>query len=107
MRLVAISNPVTNSASCGNTMARILVKNNGANTINSMTLSYTVDGGSAIAYNWNGTLLSTETTIINLPEMVLATGAHTLDVNVGISNDANITNNDKSVYFFCKYLRRI
>ncbi|WP_299886069.1 glycosyl hydrolase [uncultured Lacinutrix sp.] len=99
VRLIAISNPISNSMTCGATTAQILLKNNGLNTINSIDISYTIDGGTSSSFNWNGTLLSTEQITVNLPEMELNTGSHSLGVIINISNDANIANNNKTVNF--------
>lgn len=98
-KLIAINNPTSNSLTCGSPTAQIQVKNNGLNTINTIDISYSVDGGSASNFIWNGTLLSSEQTSVELPVLVLDIGSHSLDVTIEINNDANVINNNKTVTF--------
>jgi hypothetical protein len=49
------------------TTPMIQVKNTGSNTISSLEIEYTVQGGTPLTYTWSGTILSNETTEIVLP----------------------------------------
>lgn len=77
---------------------QIGVKNNGLNSITEITINYTIDGNNN-TFQWNGSLTSQSTTIIDLPQVNLPRGIHTLDVVLATTNDAFNDNNDGSIIF--------
>ena len=84
---------------CGNVMPQIEVKNNGVNTINSVDVSYTIDGTTNL-FTWNGTITSTNTAIIDLPQLTLNRGVYELNVTSTIPNDTFASNNSLSKTIF-------
>ena len=83
-----------------NIEAEILVKNNGASTITSIDVVYTIDGVDS-NYNWTGSLASEATTTITLPQFSLAKGIHTFSATTTTANDAYAINNgseEKVIY---------
>ena len=98
VKLVQIQNP-TLDINCGNVSPIVEVKNNGTNSISSVTVNYTVDG-TPYNYVWNGTLASSATTTIALPALVLARGVHSLNVTTTITNDAYPDNNNGLTPFY-------
>lgn len=101
IKLLSINNPVnTGVINCNtNVLPDITVKNNGLNTINTIDVNYTVDGGALQTYNWIGTLASTLSTTITLPLLSLSRGQHVLSVEAIIASDSNVTNNSSDVIF--------
>ncbi len=81
---------------CGDVFPKLVVKNNGANTINSIDITYTVDGGTPDAFTWNGTLASLEQTTIDLPTLNLDRGIHQFVASANIANDQFSNNNNSS-----------
>lgn len=79
---------------------QVEVKNNGINTISSVTIIYTIDGGTSNNYIWNGTIASNASTTINLPQASLNRGVHTLNVTTTITNDAYSDNNSGTKTFY-------
>ena len=81
----------------------ITIKNNGSVDLTSATITYNVDGGSDITYNWSGNLSTGSSQNISLNSMsVWSSGAHVF--NVSISNpsgqlDGNSNNNQASSNF--------
>ena len=100
VKLISIENPNFNNIVCGDVIPQIVVKNNGLNTITSIDVAYTLDGGSVNNYIWNGSLVSTETTTIDLPELNLSNGSHDLNIETTIANDVFPNNNNSSTTFY-------
>lgn len=99
VKFVKFVNPGIN-VNCVNTITpEIEVKNNGSNTLSSITINYSVDG---IPYTflWNGTLASTVNTTITLPTLTASRGAHILNIATTTSGDAFGDNNNGSTQFF-------
>lgn len=78
---------------------QVEVKNNGINTISSITINYTIDG-TPNNYIWNGAIVSNASTTINLPQVTLTRGVHTLNVTTTITNDAYSDNNSGTKTFY-------
>ena len=86
---------------CGEIIPEIVVENNGLNPINSVDVSYSIDGGSLQFITAPVTLASEESTTIQIPSLNLATlGDHSLNVTVSIENDAFADNNEITHNFF-------
>ena len=99
IKFLSIKNP-TADINCGSTITpKVEVKNNGINTISSITFNYSIDGTPS-SFVWNGSLASAVTTEINLPATFLLRGVHTLDVTTVIVNDAYSDNNSGSTNFY-------
>jgi hypothetical protein len=88
-------NGISAEISCNANVTPLLeVKNNGANPINSVDVTYTIDGVEN-NYNWTaGTIPVGQTTVISLPNINFTRGLHTLKVSSTIANDAHLVNND-------------
>lgn len=99
LKFVSIQNPGININCGANITPQVEVKNNGTNSISSVTVNYTID---ATPYNyvWNGTLAPSATTIIDLPAATLSRGVHSLNVTTTITNDAYSDNNDGLTQFY-------
>ena len=99
IKFLRIKNP-TAEINCGSTVTpRVEVKNNGLNTITTITVNYTIDGVPS-SFVWNGSLASSAITDIDLPSAVLSRGAHTLNVTTLILNDAYSDNNNGTSSFY-------
>ncbi len=98
IKLIDIINP-TSSVNCGAVTPIIEVKNNGINTITSISISYTID---EVDYTktWNGSLISEYIIDINLDEHTLVKGEHQLSVTTTINNDTYADNNIANLSFF-------
>lgn len=81
-------------------MPTIKIKNFGQDTIHTLTINYTVDGGSNNTYQLSGVLLIPGTsTNVNLPSITVSPGNHTLSATSSNPNgfaDDNITNDNKT-----------
>ena len=100
VKLTSINNPNNNNIICGNVSPQVLVKNLGINTISSIDVTYTIDGGTANNFTWSGNLVSQATTTIDLPILNLIQGAHNLSIITTITNDAFPNNNNATVTFY-------
>ncbi|PUZ23915.1 Por secretion system C-terminal sorting domain-containing protein [Chitinophaga costaii] len=51
-----------------------ILKNKGTDPLTSVKITYTINGGSPVTYNWTGNLASLATTTLSLPSSVVDTG---------------------------------
>jgi hypothetical protein len=65
-QLYSITNPTSSVCSGNNIIPTIILRNNGSTTLTSATISYTVNGGSPVNFNWTGSLPTGGVTTINL-----------------------------------------
>lgn len=96
IKVISVFDNNSSRVSCGDVSPSVYVKNNGQNTINSISFNYSVDGGSTQNYIWNGALNSESTISITLPSLNLNAGVHDIQVEAVITNDVFITNNTVS-----------
>ena len=99
IKLVSIDAPVNGSKSCGIVSPQITVKNQGINTITSIAVNYSIDGGNNSVYNWKGSLNSEASTQITIPEFSLSKGEHIINLETIITNDSYSSNNTSSNSF--------
>lgn len=82
----------------------VVLKNNGAETITSVTYTWDLDNGTPTANTWNGNLLAGETTTLNLgPITVPTNGNHVFNVSCSSPNggdDTNPGNDDRQKQFY-------
>jgi len=73
---------------CGsNYIPNVTISNGGSQTVTTAVISYSIDGGTAQNYNWNGSLAQFQTQVINLPPVQLLTGNHTFSATVSQVNN--------------------
>jgi len=98
--LIRIENPNNNSFVCNDDInPQVTVKNNGTNTITSIDVNYNIDGGANSTFTWTGNLVTGATTTIDLPQIVLPTGGHILNIETTIANDAFPNNTGKTTIY--------
>ena len=88
------------NAGCNTTYSPVLkFQNSGSNVINTVAISYTIDGATPVNTTWTGTINPCES--INFPLTVgaLTVGTHTIVATTTLSNDEDITNNSKTAFF--------
>ncbi|WP_297868648.1 T9SS type A sorting domain-containing protein [uncultured Flavobacterium sp.] len=99
LKFVSIQNPGIN-ISCGSSiMPQVEVKNNGTNSVSSVTINYLIDT-TPYNYVWNGLIAPSATTIIDLPTATLTRGVHSMNVTTTITNDAYPDNNSGLTQFY-------
>ena len=73
---------------CGsNYIPNVTISNGGSQTVTTAVISYSLDGGTAQNYNWNGSLAQFQTQVINLPPVQLLPGNHTFSATVSQVNN--------------------
>jgi hypothetical protein len=82
-----------NFINCGTFNPTISVKNNGATTINEITVDYKYNG-TPLQYVWNGVSIAGAITAINLPSITTPVGIYTLNASATTPNDAYADNNE-------------
>ncbi len=93
--VVSISYP-GNSVCAGSFSPKVTVKNSGQNTITSLSVNYSLNGGATSSFTWTGSIASQATTVITLPSITINPGAHNLTVILNSPNggtDGNMANN--------------
>ena len=99
VELTQISSP-NNSVTCGQVTPKLLVTNNGQNTLTSFTVNYAIDGGANQTFNWTGSIASNTNTTIELPTIAAASeGSHTLQTDIVLADDFNTFNNSATTSF--------
>ncbi|MBK5286447.1 MAG: T9SS type A sorting domain-containing protein [Bacteroidia bacterium] len=66
----------------GSIAPSVTIANNGTNTVSTINMQYTIDGGSPVAYSWTGTLAPAATASVSLPSSAVAIGSHLLAVSI-------------------------
>ena len=100
IKLSEIQSPSSATINCGSEVTpQVIVKNNGLNTINTVTFNYTLNLV-PYSYVWTGIINSTESITIALPQNTLNKGSYNLIVNSTIPNDAYSDNNTGSKVFY-------
>jgi hypothetical protein len=88
---------------CGsNYIPNVTISNGGSQIVTTAVISYSIDGGTAQIYNWNGSLAQFQTQVINLPPVQLLPGNHTFSASVSQVNngvDELAVNNTTSTQF--------
>lgn len=72
------------------------LQNGGTQTMNSATITYTLNGGAPQVYNWSGSLAQFVSTTVTLPQVTLTMGANNFSATVSAPNsqvDENSGNN--------------
>ena len=88
-----------NSVQCSGITPKILVKNNGLNIINTVTVNYSIDNED-FNFQYNGSIPSGQNKEISLhSNNSLDFGIHALNIIISIDNDAFAENNSASVNF--------
>jgi len=54
----------------------VTLQNKGANTLTSVTINYTIDGGAPATFNWTGSLATGATASVTLPSTAIISGTH-------------------------------
>ena len=100
LKLASIESPTT-KISCGGSFApQLTVKNNGSNTISTVTVNYNYDG-TPQTFTWNGNIAASGTQSIDLPPFTVNTvGSYKLSINTTTTSDAFADNNLGSVPFY-------
>ena len=84
---------------CGETASpSVVVQNNGYDPITSLSIDYSINGGSSETYSWTGSITSLGSTSIELPSIGYSP-SDTNSVNITISDDENNENNSNIFYF--------
>jgi hypothetical protein len=90
-------------SSCATSITPVVtLKNFGATTLTSVTITYNVDGGANSNYSWTGSLATNATANVTLPSMTVSSGAHTFNSSIASPNggaDGNSANNASSSSF--------
>jgi len=102
-QLYSVIEPVQNYF-CENIQVspKIVLRNQGVNTLVSAVLNYQLDGGTVVSQNWTGSLATGQQDTIILSPITLTTGNHTLRTfvsNPNNDNDGFPTNDEKIVNF--------
>ena len=73
---------------CGsNYIPNVTISNGRSQSVTTAVISYSIDGGTAQNYNWNGSLAQFQTQVINLPPVQLLPGNHTFSATVSQVNN--------------------
>ncbi len=85
------------SVACGASHNSIITfENAGTNTISSVAISYTIDGGSSTNLNWSGSLSSCQSIDFPITIGSLTRGTHNIAYTTTTNSDGNSANNTKT-----------
>ena len=99
VRINKVTN-LDNVINCGDVVSPMLqITNEGQNSITSLTLDYSYDGGAQSSFTWTGTLASEGSTTVTLPNETLGVGNHSIAVTANLTGDTYTDNNSVSASF--------
>ncbi len=80
----------------------VTLRNGGSTNLTSCKLTYKIDNGASLTYNWTGNLIPKATADVTLPTVTTTLGAHTLNVVTSLpsGNTDQYTANDSKTYDF-------
>ncbi|MFM8949463.1 MAG: M43 family zinc metalloprotease [Bacteroidota bacterium] len=85
-RMMGVDFPTGNI--CSGTITPVIqLKNQGADTLTSVLITYNIDNGTPQTFNWTGSLASLATTTITLPTITTGGGAHTFYAASSLPNN--------------------
>lgn len=91
------------AVSCDSTINPVIkIKNYGINTLTSLTLNYSIDGGTVNTVLWTGSLTTNAYDLITLPSLNAGGGSHNITAFTSYPNglpDGNSANDSKTFYF--------
>jgi hypothetical protein len=79
---------------------KVVVKNFGTDTIVSMDVKYSVDGGSAVVFAYAGALPSGSTDTVTFPAMNIPSGSHSICAYTALTGDSNTFNDSTCGSFY-------
>jgi photosystem II stability/assembly factor-like uncharacterized protein len=100
IQLIAVENLTSMQINCGAITPKLRVLNNGQNSINSVDITYSFDGINETPLTWTGTIGSQATAVLDLVDITLASGTHSLNVTTTINNDYFTHNNSAEITFY-------
>lgn len=81
---------------------KILIKNNGANAVTTMSIEYSIDGNIPSVLPWTGNILFGDSAYITFPLISYGAGSHTFSVNVvnvnGVTDEFVFDNSLQSLF---------
>lgn len=98
-QMAAVVSPAGNYSGCSATQNEnvvVTLRNAGTNTLTSCTINWQIDTNAPTAYNWTGSLNTSQVASVTLGNIALPAGSHTLTVTVSNPNngtDGNAANN--------------
>ncbi|MFN8713419.1 MAG: T9SS type A sorting domain-containing protein [Bacteroidota bacterium] len=104
-QMAAVVSPAGAYNSCSATQTEnvvVTLRNAGLNTLTSCTINWQVDTNAPTAFNWTGSLTTSQTALVTLGTLTLPTGTHTITVTVSNPNngtDGNAANNTSASTF--------
>ncbi len=90
--LTSLISPGIEAAAGLNTDVIVTLRNNGIQTLNSLTIKYSNNNGSIVTKNWTGTLLHDSSTVVTLPQVVPSAGVNNIIIYIDWINDAHHQN---------------
>ena len=100
VRLLSLS-PPNGAVLCGSFIPEITIENNGINTINTVQIEYSINGGNPASIDRTVNLQSEQSASLELPEVTIAQiGEAQIRVNVTVDGDAFADNNEITHIFY-------
>ena len=98
--LVEVVSPSDNCGLTSNEVIAVNVKNNGQNTINTFTISYTINGGTPVTQTFNGALASDSlhSFTFTTPANLAAISPYTIFFHVNLTGDQYALNDTMTYY---------
>jgi lysyl endopeptidase len=90
---------------CGESVnPEIIIRNFGTQNLTSLQVTYSLNGGTAISFNWTGNLAINESEILSIPSQNIQSGSNTFTVSVNSPNGQidEFTNNNNVTFNFQK-----
>jgi len=100
--LLLIESPLTGVICALDINPKVIIKNNGSDTLTSLNINYTLNGGTPETFVWSGSLNFLQAETVSLPTLYLNEGVYDMKIyidNPNNNNDENLSNDTLSVIF--------
>jgi hypothetical protein len=98
-QLLSVTAPVASYQAPQSIIPAVVIKNKGTDNLTAATVSYTLNGGTAVEVSWTGNLASNATATVNFPSIDITAGSHVFVATVTAAGDENAANNSQTVNF--------
>ncbi|NVO02861.1 MAG: T9SS type A sorting domain-containing protein [Bacteroidetes bacterium] len=98
--VTSILNPTSTEGQGSSIPVTVVVKNFGTDPITAMDINYTVNGGTAVVYNWTGNLAPAAIDTVILSNITVGAGNNTICAYTVLVGDSNQLNDQMCKAFF-------
>lgn len=98
--VTAFIKPTLQEVEAASIPVKVIVKNFGTDTITSMNVAYSMNGGSVVSQAWSGSLLPTLTDTVTMANLTVPAGYNDICAYTVLAGDSNTFNDKTCLHFY-------